>query len=55
MLDYSRTLNSSRTICHYVQTDAILNSLKFLDTNGCPDGIATSSGRKLLSDERPDA
>jgi hypothetical protein len=52
-LDSSRTLNSVRTICHYVRTDAILNSLKFLDTNGRPDG-KFSSGRMLLADERPD-
>jgi hypothetical protein len=31
MLKYSRTLNSGRTICHYVRTDATLNSSKFLD------------------------
>jgi len=37
-LDSSWTLNSVRTICHYVRTDAILNNLKFLDTDGRPDG-----------------
>jgi hypothetical protein len=32
-----------------------LNSLKFLDTDERPDGIATSFERMLLTDERPDA
>jgi len=53
-LDSSRTLNSGRTICHYVRTDAILNSLKFLDTDGRPDGKFSLSGRMLLTDECPD-
>jgi len=53
-LDSSRTLNSVRTIFHYVWTDAIFNSSKFLDTDGCPDGKFSSSGRMLLTDERPD-
>jgi hypothetical protein len=53
-LDSSRTLNSIRTIYHYVQTDAILNSLKFLDTDGRSDGKFSSSGRMLLTDECPD-
>jgi hypothetical protein len=38
LLDSSRTLNSSWTICHYVRTDATFNSSKLLDTNGHPDG-----------------
>jgi hypothetical protein len=50
-LDSSRTLNSVRTICHYVRTDAILNSSKFLDTDGRPDEKFSSSGRMLLTDE----
>jgi hypothetical protein len=53
-LDSSRTFNSVRTICHYVRTDAILNSSKFLDTDGCLDGKLSSSGQMLLTDERPD-
>lgn len=36
---------------HYVRTDVILKNLKFLDTDGRPDGIATSSKRKLLTNE----
>jgi len=55
MLYSSRTLKSDWTICHYVRTNATLNSSKFLDTDGRPDGIATSFGRMLLTDERPDA
>jgi hypothetical protein len=50
-----RTLNSGRTIRHYVRTDITLNSLKFLDTDGHLDGFATSFGRKLLTNERPDS
>jgi len=53
-LDSSRTLNSGWTICHYSRTDAILNSSKFLDTDGRPDGKFSSSWRMLLTDERPD-
>jgi len=53
-LDSSWTLNSVRTICHYVWMDAILNSLRFLDTNGRPNGKFSSSGRMLLTDEHPD-
>jgi hypothetical protein len=53
MLDSSQNLNSGWTICHYVRTNAILNSLKFLDTDGRPDGKFSSSGRMLLTDERP--
>jgi len=34
--------------------DAILNYSNLLDTDGCPDGIATSSGRMLLTDEHLD-
>jgi len=49
-LDSSQTLNSVQTICHYVRTDAILNSLKFLDTDGCPEWKFSSSGRMLLTD-----
>jgi hypothetical protein len=41
-------------ICHYVWTDAILNSLKFLDTDGLPNGKFSSSRRMLLTDERLD-
>jgi hypothetical protein len=53
MLDSSRTLKGGCTICHYVRTDATLNSSKFLDTDGRPDSISTSSGRMLLTEERP--
>jgi hypothetical protein len=53
-LDSSQTFNSVRTICHYIRTDVILNSSKFLDTDGSPDGKFSSSGRMLLNDERPD-
>jgi hypothetical protein len=53
-LDSSWTLNSVRTICHYLRMDAILNSSKFLDTYGRLDGKFSSSGRMLLTDERPD-
>jgi len=52
--DSSRTLNSIRTICQYVGTDAILNNLKFLDTDGCPDGKFSLSGQMLLTDDRLD-
>jgi hypothetical protein len=55
VLKSSRTLNSGRTICHYVRLDATLNSSKLLDTDGGPDGIDMSSGRMLLTNERPDA
>jgi len=55
MLKSSRTLNGGRTICHYVEKDVTLNSSKLLDTNDGSDGIATSSGQMLLTDERPDA
>jgi hypothetical protein len=41
-------------ICHYVRTDATLNCLKILDTDGRSDGKISSSGRMLLTDERPD-
>jgi hypothetical protein len=34
--------------------DAILNSLKFLDTDGSLDGKFSSSGRMLRTEERPD-
>jgi hypothetical protein len=54
MLDSFQTLKSSRTICHYVWTDVTLNSSKFLNTYGRLDGIAKSSGRMLVIDERPD-
>jgi hypothetical protein len=33
--------------------DASWNSSKFLDTDGRPDGIATSSEQMLLTNERP--
>jgi hypothetical protein len=33
--------------------DATLNSLKLLDTDGHPNGIAKSFGRMLLTEERP--
>jgi hypothetical protein len=45
---------ASGQYCHIVQTDALLNSLKFLDTDGRPDGKFSSSGRMLLTDERSD-
>jgi hypothetical protein len=54
-LESSRTLNSVRTCCHDVWTDATLNWSKLLDTDGSPDVIATSSRHMLLIDERPDA
>jgi hypothetical protein len=53
-LDDSRILNSGRTIFHYVQTDATLNSSKLLGTDGGPDRKFSSSERMLLTDERPD-
>jgi hypothetical protein len=34
--------------------DAILNCSKLLDTDGRPEGKISSSGRMLLTDERPD-
>jgi hypothetical protein len=40
---------------HDVWTDTSLSCSKLLDTNGCSDGIAMSSGWMLLTDERPDA
>jgi hypothetical protein len=49
-----RTLNSVRTVWHYVWTDAILNSSKFLDTDECPDKKFSSSKRMLLIDECSD-
>jgi hypothetical protein len=49
-----RTLMSVWTCCCGVQTDATLNSSNLLDTDGRPDGITTSSGRMLLTDEHPD-
>jgi hypothetical protein len=53
-LDSSRTLNSVRTICHYVRTDAILNNSKFLDTDGHANGKFSSFEWMLLTEERPD-
>jgi hypothetical protein len=50
--DLLRTLKSVRTICHYVRTDANLNCLKLLDTDGRPNGMFSSSRRMLLTDER---
>jgi len=47
-LDSSRTLNSVRTICHYVQKDVTLNSSKLLDIEGCPDEKFLSTGRMML-------
>jgi hypothetical protein len=47
-LDSSWTLNNGGTICHYFRTDAILNSLKFLDTVGRLDGKFSLSGRMML-------
>jgi hypothetical protein len=46
---------SVRTCCSDVQTDVTLNCSKLLDTDGRLDGIATSSGQMLLTDERSDA
>jgi hypothetical protein len=54
MLYSSRTLNSSWMICHYVRTDATLNSSKLLDTQGRQDGKFWSSGWMLLTEEHPD-
>jgi hypothetical protein len=34
--------------------DTILNSLKFLDTDGRPDGKFSSSRQMLLTEERPE-
>jgi len=45
---------SIRTIFHYIRTDAILNSSKFLDINERRDGKFSSSRRMLLTDECPD-
>jgi hypothetical protein len=53
-LDSSWTLNSVRAICQYVRTDAIMNSSKFIDTDGRPDGKFSSSGWMLLTEERLD-
>jgi hypothetical protein len=53
-LKSSRTHKSVRTCCHDVRTDATLNYSKLLYTEGSPDGIATSSGLMLLTDEHPD-
>jgi hypothetical protein len=39
-----RTSNSGQTICYYVRTNATLNSSKILDTDGHPDGFASSFG-----------
>jgi hypothetical protein len=55
MLEYSRTLKSVRMCFHDVRTDATLNCSKPLDTDGCLDGIATSSGWMLLTDEHLEA
>jgi hypothetical protein len=41
-------------IYHYVWMDAILYSSKFLDTDGRPNGKFSSSGRMLLTEERPE-
>jgi hypothetical protein len=42
-------------IGHSIRTDATVNSSKFLNSDGRPDGIDTSSGRMLLTEERLDA
>jgi len=55
MLETSRTLKSVRTCCHDVRTNETLNYSKLLDIDGSPDGIATSSGQMLLTDERPNS
>jgi hypothetical protein len=52
-LDSSRTLNSVWMIYHYVRTDAILNSPKFLDTNWLPDWKFSLSRRMLLTEKHP--
>jgi hypothetical protein len=54
-LKSSWTLNSGRTICHYVQMDVTLNSSQFIDIDGRPDGFTSSSRCKLLTDERSDS
>jgi hypothetical protein len=46
--DSSWTLNSGWMIYHYIRTDAILNSSKFLDTDGRPDGKFSSFRRMML-------
>jgi hypothetical protein len=38
----------------WIQTNAILNSSKFLDIDGRPDGKFSSFGQMLLTNERPD-
>jgi hypothetical protein len=55
MLESSRTLKSVWAYCHDVRMDATVNCLKLLDTDGSSYGIATSSGRMLLTDEYPDS
>jgi hypothetical protein len=50
-----RKLMSVRTYCCDVRTDVTLSCSKLLDTDGRPDGITTSSGWMLLTDERLDA
>jgi hypothetical protein len=46
---------SVRTCCHDVRTDATLNCSNLLGIDGRLDGLAMSSGRMLLTDERLDA
>jgi hypothetical protein len=50
----SKQNEANNTNSHYIRTDATLNSLKLLDTNGRPDGKFLLSGRMLLTDERSD-
>lgn len=48
----SRTLKCIRTRCHDVRKDVRWST--YMDTNGHPDGIVTSSGWMLLTNERSD-
>jgi hypothetical protein len=42
-------------IFHYIRTDVTVNSSKFLNSDGRPDGIDTSSRQMLLIEECLDA
>jgi hypothetical protein len=53
-LDSSQTLNSVWTICHYVRTNANLNYLKLLDTDGRPwRKVLVVRMDDALTDEHP--
>jgi len=53
-LESSRTLKSIRMCCHDVRTNATLNCSNLIDIDGSSDGIATSFGWMLLTNERSD-